>query len=165
MTCTRPQWNQSSCELHTQIPQSNLRSDTLSPTQSQAPPLSPAALSYFLTHWKSFSLLLSVCFVFMYSSFPHLFSGITCSCCHKLTGWYYCRLVNCSTFLEIPIFAFFPRVTLENQRQFHFCIQNHSLFTIQCVVFTVCHFIWESYSVCKWIHNIVPSKIQNGMKH
>lgn len=53
-TCTSPQWNQSSCELHTQIPQSNLRSDTLSPTHTQAPPLSLSALlSYFATHWNS----------------------------------------------------------------------------------------------------------------
>lgn len=54
-----PQRNQSPCELHAQIPQSNLRSDTLSPTQSRAPPLSEP-LSYFLTHWNSSFHLLTV---------------------------------------------------------------------------------------------------------
>ena len=67
MTCSRPRWNQSSCELHTQIPKSNLRSDTLSPTHPV--PCRPlhsvcacALLSYFLTRWSSSpSRPLSVC--------------------------------------------------------------------------------------------------------
>lgn len=42
MTCTCLQWNQSSCELHTQIPQSNLRSDLPHP---HIPPTHPHAVT------------------------------------------------------------------------------------------------------------------------
>lgn len=51
--CRRPQWNQSSCELHTQIPPSNLGSDTLSPTMIPPFGVSIFPLSYFLPLFDS----------------------------------------------------------------------------------------------------------------
>lgn len=51
--CRRPQWNQSSCELHTQIPPSNLGSDTLSPTMIPPLGISIFPLSYFLPRFDS----------------------------------------------------------------------------------------------------------------
>lgn len=77
-----PQRNQSPCELHAQIPQSNLRSDTLSPTQSRAPPLSEP-LSYFLAHWNSsFHLLTALADMYCRTSgiLRHLINWIKLSC-------------------------------------------------------------------------------------